>query len=126
MTTPFQQILIKRSQLLHHQAIWQEVVDHLRRFIDTDAAPAKQGIRTEGGGMVVPQSAIGEVVGEIEQGPITKIQDEISRIDNSEVADNVRPKDESRKEGKAKGRKISGLPSSRGGSKKAAGNSRTT
>jgi hypothetical protein len=122
----FQDVLVRRSTLLHHKAIWAETVEHLRRFLDTDAAPAKQGIMTEGGGMVVPQSHIQDVIGEIEQGPITKIQEELLRINKSEVAGNVRKQDEDDAEGKAQSRKAKGIPPRSSRSRKAAGYPRST
>jgi hypothetical protein len=121
----FQDVLVRRALLLHHKAVWNEAVEHLRRFLDTDAAPAKQGIMTEGGGMVVPQSYIQDVIGEVEQGPITKIREELLRIDSSEVAGNVRKQDEDGPKGKAEGRKVKGIPPRSTRPKKAAGHSRS-
>lgn len=98
----FQSVLTRRNELLHRQAVWGEVMEHLRRFLDTDIAPAKHGIVTQGGGMTVPQRVIEEVVTEIEKGPAEKITKELTTIDKSEVAENVRQESEASPKGKAK------------------------
>lgn len=101
----FQAVMGRRSELLHRQAVWQETIDHLRKFLDTDAAPAKHGIVTEGGGMVVPQPSIEAVIVEIQDGPQAKLLQELEEINKSEVAEHVRQENEASKEGKAQGRK---------------------
>jgi hypothetical protein len=59
--TNFQQQLEFRNRLLHLKAVYKELTDHLGKFVDTDAVPAKMGIRSEGDGLVVPQKIIIDV-----------------------------------------------------------------
>jgi len=86
----FQDVMIRRSDLLHQLAIWQEVVDHLGKFLDTDAIPATVGIRTDGGGLTVPQDKIEVILNEIKNGYMAEVKEELHIIDNSEVAENVK------------------------------------
>lgn len=90
MGTNFKDVLIRRNELLHRQSIWKEVVDHLAKFLDTDAAPATIGIRTEGEGMVVPQDMIDLAISEISNGYMAEIAEELQKINETEVAENVK------------------------------------
>jgi hypothetical protein len=90
MSTDFQTVMIRRNDLLHRKAIWQEVVDHLTKFLDTDAAPATVGIRTDAEGMVVPQDRIELAISEIKNGYMAEIVEELDEINKSEVAENVK------------------------------------
>jgi len=92
MKKPFQAVLEHRRDLLHRQAIWKEIVDHLGRFVDTDASKTKHGIAAKTEEMVVPQSTITGVIVEIENGYLAEIAEELNKIDNSEVAENVEQK----------------------------------
>jgi hypothetical protein len=97
-------VLDERNKALHRKAVLQEIVEHLRKFLDTDAAPAKMGITTEGGGLVVPQTIIEAMVRELEDGPITDLNDMLVSIDQNEVAENVRQESESKAKDKPKGK----------------------
>lgn len=91
MKRNFYTVMSRRGDLLHQRAIWQEVVDHLAKFLDTDAFPATVGIRTDGGGgLTVPQDKIEVVLNEIKNGYMAEINEELHTIDNSEVAENVK------------------------------------
>lgn len=92
MKHSFQSVLDRRRDLMHRRAIWKEVVDHLNRFVDTDAAKAKHGIASDTEEMVVPQTTITGVIVEIENGYLAEIAEELTKIDNSEVAEHVEPK----------------------------------
>jgi len=100
----FQDVLEHRRDLLHRRAIWKEMVDHLNRFVDTDAAKTKHGIRCDTEEMVVPQIKILEVVGEIENGYLAEIAEELNKIDKSEVAEHVEQKDVVVKKASGKGK----------------------
>jgi len=103
MGNKFYDVMLRRSDLLHSLAIWQEIVDHLSKFLDTDAAPASVGIRTEGGGMVVPQDRVEAVLDEIKHGRMTEINRELESIHKSEVAEDAKQKRQvSKKKGKVK------------------------
>lgn len=108
----FQEVMIRRSDLLHQLAIWQEVIDHLTKFLDTDALPAVVGIRTDGGGLTVPQDKIEEVLNEVRNGYMAEIKEELQSIDNSEVAENVKQK-------KRRGKKKDPVKTKKGKRKKA-------
>lgn len=107
MGETFQTVLDRRRDLLRRKAIWQEVVDHLRLFLDTDASKAKHGIKCETEEMVVPQVTVEEVIGEINNGYLAEISEELNKIDKSEVAENVEKQNErgKKKVVKSKGRK---------------------
>lgn len=81
----FRDALLRRTALLDLQAIWTEVAEHLAKFISTDAAPAKHGIRSKSESMIVPQPAIESVVGLIKTEYIGKLQKQLDNIDRSEV-----------------------------------------
>jgi hypothetical protein len=115
MSASFQEVLDRRTELLHRQAIWQEVVDHLRKFLDTDAVKATVGIKTEGPGLVVPQDRIEGEIAEISNGYMAEINDELTKIDKSEVAEHVEQKKQGAK--KKAGRKPQGSAKGKGRAK---------
>lgn len=119
MKNHFHEVMLRRNELLHRLAIWQEVVDHLTKFLDTDAVPASVGIRTEGGGMVVPQDRIEAVLGEIKRGFMAEIDGELDRINNSEVSEDVK-KDKNKKVSR-KGKKVAAVKSKSKQTKRKAG-----
>ena len=102
MSNKFHDVMIRRSDLLHRSAIWQEVIDHLMKFLDTDAVPAVVGIRTEGGGMVVPQDRIDLALSEIRSGYMAEINEELDKINKSEVSEDGKQKKQAAKKKKAK------------------------
>lgn len=104
MADNFQKVLERRNDLLHRRSIWTEVIDHLRKFLDTDATPAKVGIATAGEGLTVPQPIIEQEIKEITSGYVAEIEDELKKIDKSEVAEHVEQKKQGGKK-KAGGRK---------------------
>ena len=104
MSNDFYSVMLRRNDLLHRQAVWQEIIDHLSKFLDTDASPASVGIRTEGSGMVVPQDRVDVVISEIRNGYMAEIAAELKSIDKSEVSENVEHKKQSSKKKKAKGK----------------------
>jgi hypothetical protein len=105
----FCDVMNRRSDLLHQLAIWQEVVDHLLKFLDTDATPATIGIRTDGGGgMTVPQDRIEIVLNEIKNGYMAEINDELDKINKSEVAEHVKQEKRLGKKVKKEGEKGKG------------------
>ena len=112
MSKNFQDVLTRRCDLTHQLAIWQEVVDHLMKFLDTDALPATVGIRSDGGGLVVPQDKIEIVLNEVKNGYMAEIKEELQSIDNSEVAENVKQK-------KRRGKKKDPVKTKKGKRKKA-------
>ena len=101
----FSKVLEARNAALHRRAVLQEIVEHLRKFLDTDTTPAKLGITTDGGGLVVPQSVVEAMILELESGPISDVEAALGRIDQSEVAENVRQESEDGAKEGTKGRK---------------------
>jgi hypothetical protein len=110
MSETFQAVLDRRRDLLRRRAIWQEVVDHLGIFLDTDASKAKHGIKCETEEMVVPQGTVSDVIDEINNGYLAEISEELNKIDKSEVAENVEKQNKrgSKKSSKSQGRKAAG------------------
>jgi hypothetical protein len=111
----FASILTRRNYLLHLQAIWDESINHLKKFLDTDISPAKQGIATQGGGMVAPQSVIEEVIQFIEQNNLAVIVNELDVLLNYRIEKNVTKtsKTETQKESKSTKKKLGRPPKSK-------------
>ena len=86
MTTIFQKVLEARDTLLHKKSAWKELLEHLTKFLDTDATPATVGIKTEGSGLTVPQAEIAAVQSGV-MAEIAKIEKELASIEKREVAD---------------------------------------
>jgi hypothetical protein len=107
MASNFQRVLERRNDLLHRRSIWSEVIDHLKKFLDTDATPATVGIATEGEGLTVPQAHIEQEITEITSGYLAEIEEELKKIDKSEVAEHVEQKNKGSKK-KASRRKKAG------------------
>jgi hypothetical protein len=82
----FREVLTARQQLVHKRAIYQELVDHLGKFLDSDIGAAKLGIRTEGDDLVVPQDYVEEEKDNL-LAQVVEIEKSISTIDTSTVAD---------------------------------------
>jgi hypothetical protein len=82
----FREVLTARQQLVHRRAIYQELVDHLGKFLDSDIGAAKLGIRTEGDDLVVPQDYVEEERDNL-LAQVAEIEKSISTIDTSTVAD---------------------------------------
>lgn len=120
----FQRVLEKRNDLLHDKAIWEEVREHLGRFLDTDTSPAKHGISTKGEGLVVPQPRIEQVIAYIQSNHLDTIDQELQYIDQGKVTDHVKPdpREESRKATPAKNGKVEGKRRRKKTQPKAAGN----
>jgi hypothetical protein len=97
----FKTALVYRKHLLDCKAIYEEVARHLRTFLDTDAAPATKGIKADTEEMVVPQSEIEGVIDEINNAPLTRIAEELKKLDLTMVEDNEQPKS-SKAKGKSK------------------------
>lgn len=119
MQRSFHEVMVRRNELLHQRAIWQEVIDHLIKFLDTDSTSATVGIKTDGGGLVVPQDRVELTLSEIKNGYMTEIDEELDRINKSEVAENGKQKKQSTKS-KAKKSKSGATKSKGGGKRKAA------
>jgi hypothetical protein len=90
MSINFHAVLMRRNELLHRLAVWKEIVEHLTKFLDTDAFPASVGIRTDGGGMTVPQENIEAVLNEVKNDYVAEIEAELKGIDAREVKDHVK------------------------------------
>lgn len=108
MKSEFHAVMLRRNELLHRLAIWQEVAEHLSKFLDTDAVPASIGIRTEGGGMVVPQDRIVAVLDEIKHISVFEITEELGRIDKSKVEEDAKKGKSDKKKVKGKSAKVTG------------------
>jgi hypothetical protein len=120
MTANFHEVMSRRNELLHKLAIWQEIADHLVKFLDTDSFPAVVGIRSEGGGMVAPQESIEAVLNTVKSSYVGEIQEELKKINKREVAEYVeqRKQSSSKKKGKetkkgTKGKRAFKIPSTR-------------
>ncbi len=109
MRRNFYDVMVRRNDLLHQRAIWQEVVEHLTKFLDTDSTSATVGIKTDGGGLVVPQDRIELTLNEIKNGYMAEIDGELNKINKSEVAENVKQIQGSKTKAKqSKGKEVKG------------------
>lgn len=118
MQRNFHEVMVRRNELLHQRAIWQEVVDHLTKFLDTDSTNATVGIKTDGGGLVVPQDRVELTLSEIKNGYMTEIEEELDRINKSEVTEDGKQKKQS-VTGKVKKSKSKAVKGKGGGKRKA-------
>lgn len=67
-------------------AVWREVVDYLRTFVDSDVALAKAGIALgKDTAHLVPQPVINEIIDDIVTNKIAPIVDLIHRIEHWEI-----------------------------------------
>jgi hypothetical protein len=87
----FRELLEERQRLLHKKAIYDEIAEHLAKFMDTDTGPAKMGIRSDGGVMVVPQDCIDEERDAFLE-TVIKTQESIDKIEQSMVAEDEKTK----------------------------------
>lgn len=85
MTEKFQETLTRRNRCLNDQAVWEEIIAHLSRFLDSDMAPAKNGIVTRTEEMVVPQENIERIISQIKSAMLNPIRVELGKIDKAEV-----------------------------------------
>jgi hypothetical protein len=65
--------------------VWNELHEHLQKFLDSDVAPAKIGIKSEGEDMVVPQRVVAEVQVTIRR-LLGDIAVKVDQIDKSKVS----------------------------------------
>jgi len=101
-TITFEDTLKRRDALLHKKAVLSEMINFLGQFLDTDSTPAKTGITTEGSGMVVPQSVIGEIKNQLETN-IEKMSAELAELNKMKVEDHEPAKNEGQQvQGKGK------------------------
>lgn len=117
MTEPtFQDKMKERDLLLQKMAVWQELQEHLLKFLDSDATPTKLGIRSKGESLTVSQSIITVVRSQIEA-EIDQLDAKVGNINKAKVAEDetkrknqTAPKTEStakagNPKGKGRGRK---------------------
>lgn len=86
MVKNFHEVLESRNNLLHQKATYQEVIEHLSKFLDTDGTKASSGIQTEGGGFTVPQKIIELTIGDLQM-TMADIDKELEQIYTSKVAE---------------------------------------
>lgn len=86
MGTSFSQLSDQRNVLLHTCATWQELAEHLVKFIGSDAAPPKVGITTLGEGLTVPVDIVEAVEEEI-QTRIAELKAECQVIEQTLMED---------------------------------------
>jgi len=106
----------ERDLLLQKMAVWQELHEHLLKFLDTDATPTKLGIRSKGESLTVSQSIITVVRSHIEI-EIGRLDTEIENINKAKVAENE-TKRENPTAPKAEGTPEAGNPKGKGGGRK--------
>ena len=77
--------LLERTELLDRLAVWQEIVDHLKKFLNTDSSQARHGIRTQSEHIIIPQETIVSVLDYISDGVMEEIKRRLEIIERSEV-----------------------------------------
>jgi len=111
----FTDLLEQRNELLHRKALLAEVVEHLEKFMDSDASQTEIGIVSTGEGRIVPQQII-EAERDDLNTQITKIEEILTDIDNRKVTENeqeVEAEDKTEEPSKGKGpRKAKAKPTS--------------
>ena len=117
MTEPtFQDKMKERDLLLQKMAVWQEVHEHLLKFLDSDATPTKLGIRSKGESLTVSQSIITVVRSQIEA-EIGRLDTAVENINKAKVAENE-TKRENQTAPKAESTPKTGSPKGKGGGRK--------
>ena len=76
-----------RDLLLQKMAVWQELHEHLLKFLDSDPTPTKLGIRSKGESLTVSQSIITVVRSQLES-EIGRLDAEVENINKAKVAEN--------------------------------------
>jgi hypothetical protein len=109
----FQDKMRDRDLLLQRMAVWQELHEHLLKFLDSDAIPTKLGIRSKGETLTVSQSIITVVRAQIET-EIGRLDIEVGNINKAKVAENE-TKRENPTAPKAEGTPAKGNPKGKGG-----------
>ena len=87
----FKDVLEVRNSMLHARSIYKELIEHLSKFLDSDAQKTVLGIKSEGEGGVVPQPLIVEAQEEIAS-KLAVIDRQLNSINISKVAENVESK----------------------------------
>lgn len=87
-TRTFSDLISLRNDLLHSKAIYRELNEHFSKFLDSDAVPAKIGIRSDGEGLVVPQAVIQSFLCNV-VAKVSQIDKELHRVESLKVTDNV-------------------------------------
>lgn len=109
----FQDKMKDRDLLLQKMAVWQELHEHLLKFLDSDATPTKMGIRAKGESLTVSQSIITVVRSQIET-EIGRLDTEVENINKAKVAEDE-TKRENQTAPKAEGTPEKGNPKGKGG-----------
>jgi len=112
----FQDKMKDRDLLLQKMAVWQELHEHLLKFLDSDATPTKMGIRAKGESLTVSQSIITVVRSQIET-EIGRLDTEVENINKAKVAEDE-TKRENQTAPKAEGTPAKGNPKGKGGGRK--------
>lgn len=104
------------ERLKEELAVWSEIMEHLRTFVDSDVALAKAGIAIEKNSRrLVPQQVVVEIAHRITTEKIAPISGQIYELEQLQVSENnhgLTGKNSSKKEkaSGAKGRPSGGGP----------------
>ena len=116
MPNTFSDKMKERDLLLQKMAVWQELHEHLLKFLDSDATPTKLGIRSKGETLTVSQSIITVIRSRIEA-ELDQLDTEVENINKARVAENE-TKRENQAAPKAEGTPAKGNPKGKGGGRK--------
>lgn len=108
----FQDKMKDRDLLLQKMAVWQELQEHLLKFLDSDATPTKLGIRSKGESLTVSQSIITVIRSQIEA-EIDQLDAKVGNINKTKVAEDE-TKRENQTASKAEGTPKTGTPKGKG------------
>jgi len=112
----FQDKMKDRDLLLQKMAVWQELHEHLLKFLDSDATPTKLGIRSKGETLTVSQSIITVIRSNIEI-EIGRLDTEVENINKTRMAEHE-TKLENQTAPKAEGTPETGNPKGKRGGRK--------
>ena len=113
----FQDKMKDRDLLLQKMAVWQELHEHLLKFLDSDATPTKLGIRSKGESLTVSQSNITVVRSQIET-EIGRLDTEVENINKAKVEAEKETNTKVKTAPKAEGTPKTGNPKGKGGGRK--------
>ena len=124
MALTFSEALQKLEESKHQRAVWNEMVDFLSRFVDSEVTAAEQGIGAEDCvEKVVPQAQITAIINYIDEEHIAPLDEEIAALEQLQVVETEDDDSEEKAQPKPTAKKkVSGKrPTPKAGKNKKAG-----
>lgn len=125
MALTFSEALQQLEENRHQRAVWNEVVDFLSRFVDSEVREVEQGIGAEDCvEKVVPQVQITAIIAYVDAEHISPLDEGIAALEQLQVVETEDDNSEAKEKTKPTKKKVSGKRPSKakaGKNKKASG-----